>query len=88
MSLVMGEEYALKAYNKSVYEKATKLNTLGINYASYYDLYFDLKNIASDKNKDGTTVAGADSKRTFITTITPKEHALKVTSTLNVFSVN
>lgn len=29
---------------------------------------------------DGTTVASADSKRTFITTITPKEHALKVTS--------
>ncbi|MBO4949457.1 MAG: hypothetical protein J6E38_00380 [Clostridia bacterium] len=30
---------------------------------------------------DGTTVMGADTKRTFITTITPKEHALKVTST-------
>jgi len=29
---------------------------------------------------DGTTVASADSKRAFITTITPKEHALKVTS--------
>ncbi|MBP3580812.1 MAG: hypothetical protein J6K12_06155 [Clostridia bacterium] len=29
---------------------------------------------------DGTTVASADSKRTFITTITPKEHALRVTS--------
>ncbi len=29
---------------------------------------------------DGTTVKGADTKRTFITTITPKEHALKVTS--------
>lgn len=29
---------------------------------------------------DGTTVTSADSKRTFITTITPKEHALKVTS--------
>ncbi len=30
---------------------------------------------------DGTTVVGADTKRSFITTITPKEHALKVTST-------
>ncbi len=29
---------------------------------------------------DGTTVVGADTKRTFMTTITPKEHALKVTS--------
>lgn len=29
---------------------------------------------------DGTTVMSADTKRTFITTITPKEHALKVTS--------
>lgn len=28
---------------------------------------------------DGTSVPGADSKRTFITTITPKEHALRVT---------
>ena len=28
---------------------------------------------------DGTTVASADSKRTFITTVTPKEHALCVT---------
>ena len=27
---------------------------------------------------DGSTVASADSKRTFITTVTPKEHALKV----------
>ena len=30
---------------------------------------------------DGTNVMNADSKRTFITTVTPKEHALKVTST-------
>ena len=30
---------------------------------------------------DGTIVMSADTKRTFITTITPKEHALKVTST-------
>lgn len=30
---------------------------------------------------DGTTVVGADTKRTFITKIIPKEHALKVTST-------
>ena len=29
---------------------------------------------------DGTTVMSADTKRSFITTITPKEHALKVTS--------
>ncbi len=29
---------------------------------------------------DGTTVASADTKRGFITTITPKEHALKVTT--------
>jgi len=30
---------------------------------------------------DGMAVKGADTKRSFITTITPKEHALKVTST-------
>ena len=28
---------------------------------------------------DGTNVMSADQKRTFITTVTPKEHAIKVT---------
>lgn len=59
ISLVMGEEYALKTYNKDVYEKAVKINKLGIDYATYYDFYFGIKNITSDKKADGSTVAGS-----------------------------
>jgi hypothetical protein len=59
ISVVMGEEYALKSYNKDVYEKATKINKLGIDYATYYDFYFGVKNITSDKKADGSTVAGS-----------------------------
>ena len=59
ISLVMGEEYALKTYNKDVYEKAVKINKLGIGYATYYDFYFGIKNITSDKKADGSTVAGS-----------------------------
>lgn len=59
ISVVMGEEYALKSYNKDVYEKAVKINKLGIDYATYYDFYFGIKNITSDKKADGSTVAGS-----------------------------
>jgi hypothetical protein len=59
ISVVMGAEYALKSYNKNVYEKATKINKLGIDYATYYDFYFGLKDITSDKTIDGKTVAGS-----------------------------
>ncbi len=59
ISVVMGEEYALKSYNKDVYEKAVKINKLGIDYATYYDFYFGVKNITSDKKADGSTVAGS-----------------------------
>lgn len=59
ISLVMGEEYALKTYNKDVYAKATKLNKLGVDYATYYDFYFGIKNITSDKKADGSTVSGS-----------------------------
>jgi hypothetical protein len=59
ISVVMGEEYALKSYNKDVYEKATKINKLGIDYATYYDFYFGVKNITSDKKADGSTVTGS-----------------------------
>lgn len=59
ISVVMGEEYALQTYNKDVYEKATKLNKLGVDYATYYDFYFGIKNITSDKKLDGSTVAGS-----------------------------
>lgn len=59
ISVILGEEYALKSYNKNVYEKATTLNKLGIDYATYYDIYFDLQQIESNKDKNGNTVSGS-----------------------------
>lgn len=38
--LTSGAEEALKAYNKTVYEKAKTLNSFGIDYDLYYDYYF------------------------------------------------
>lgn len=38
--LTSGAEEALKAYNKTVYEKAQTLNSFGIDYDLYYDYYF------------------------------------------------
>lgn len=59
VSVIIGAEYALKTYNKAVYDKATYFNKLGIGYELYYDYYFGLKNITSDKNANGTTVSGS-----------------------------
>lgn len=38
--LTSGAEEALKAYNKTVYNKAKTLNSFGIDYDLYYDYYF------------------------------------------------
>ena len=38
--LTSGAEEALKAYNKTVYNKAKALNSFGIDYDLYYDYYF------------------------------------------------
>lgn len=37
--LTYGSEYALREYNVNVYEKAQKLNELGISYDEYYNFY-------------------------------------------------
>lgn len=41
--LTSGAEEALKAYNKSVYNKAKLLNSVGIDYDLYYDYYFEAR---------------------------------------------
>lgn len=46
---IFGAEYALKTYNKQVYEKATMLFDAGIDYDTYYQLYFYTKDLESDE---------------------------------------
>lgn len=38
---VMGAEYALKTYNKGVYERAQALQKDGVSYDTFYELYFE-----------------------------------------------
>lgn len=54
---VFGSEYALKTYNKKVYEKATQYVKDGVTYDIYYDLYFKTKDIESDKDKNGNPIS-------------------------------
>lgn len=59
ISTVIGAEYALKTYNKTVYEKAANLNKLGISYDTYYDYYFATKDITADVAANGKSVSGS-----------------------------
>lgn len=59
ISAVVGAEYALKSYNKTVYEKAANLNKLGIGYDTYYDYYFATKSIGTDVTSSGKTINGS-----------------------------
>ena len=59
ISTVVGAEYALKTYNKTVYEKAANLNKLGISYDTYYDYYFATKDITADVAANGKSVSGS-----------------------------
>jgi hypothetical protein len=43
-----GSEMALKNYNAQAYEKAQKLNLAGIDYDTYYNAYFLIKQYAGD----------------------------------------
>lgn len=59
ISTVVGAEYALKSYNKTVYEKAATINKIGVSYDTYYDYYFTIKNIEADVAANGQTVSGS-----------------------------
>lgn len=63
VSVVIGEEYALKVYNSQVYDKAVKLNSLGISYGTYYDYYFAVKDISADKSESGITISGSKKEK-------------------------
>lgn len=70
VSSVVGEEYALKVYNKQVYEKAQMLNAMGIDYGTYFDYYFGLKSITADTNSKGSTVSGSKKANVIAYTMT------------------
>jgi len=57
--LVYGAERALKDYNTAVYDKAATLNNGGVDYETFYNAYFTIKSIESDKDADGETVSGS-----------------------------
>lgn len=57
---VLGAEYALKTYNKDVYETAQQMKNEGISYDDFYDFYFDLKDITE------TGYEGSNAKRDLI----------------------
>ena len=59
---VISAEFALKSYNKKVYEKAVTFNKFGINYDTYFDYYFGLKEIEGEKDKNGETISGSKKK--------------------------
>ena len=59
---VISAEFALKSYNKKVYEKAVTLNKFGIDYDTYYDYYFGLKEIEGEKDANGETISGSKKK--------------------------
>ena len=61
--LVFGAQTALEWYNKSVYEKATLVNSAGIDYDDYYYYYFTVKDLESDKDKQGNTIEGSKRKK-------------------------
>ncbi len=54
-----GAETALINYDTRVYEKATIFNKCGINWDTFYTVYFDAKSIDSDYDADGNVVSGS-----------------------------
>ena len=54
-----GAETALLSYDNRVYEKATIFNKCGINWDTFYTVYFDAKSIDSDYDADGNVVSGS-----------------------------
>ena len=60
-----GAEVALMDHDNRVYAKATIFNKCGINWDTFYNIYFDAQDIMPDYDADGDVVSG--SKKTKIT---------------------
>ena len=58
-----GAEAALLDYDDSVYEKATIFNNCGIDWNTFYNIYFDAKDIKSDYDDNGKTISGSKKQK-------------------------
>lgn len=58
-----GAEYALRTYNKAVYEKAAEAKNAGVSFEDYYDYYFAVADIESDKDRNGETISGSKRRK-------------------------
>ena len=71
--LVYCAETALKTWDDTVYEKSTLLKRSGISYDNFYQYYFGIKDIESDKDKNGNTISGSKKKK-----VVEKINSLKI----------
>ena len=58
-----GAEAALLDYDDSVYEKATIFNNCGIDWNTFYNIYFDAKDIKSDYDDNGKAISGSKKQK-------------------------
>lgn len=58
-----GAETALMDYDDSVYEKATIFNNCGIDWNTFYNIYFDAKDIKSDYDDNGKAISGSKKQK-------------------------
>jgi hypothetical protein len=63
--MTFGAEYALKNYNKSVYEKASSLSLAKIDYEMFYSAYFDTKEIDGELDDNGELIPSSKKKQVF-----------------------
>lgn len=56
LRITFGAEYALSNYNKQTYEKGMILSKANISFDTFYNVYFDAKDILPDYNEDGSVV--------------------------------
>lgn len=61
--LMYGAERALSEYNDDVYAKCQMLNKAGVDYESLYSYYFTVRDITSDKDRNGKTISGSKRKK-------------------------
>jgi hypothetical protein len=65
--LVYGAERALRDYNAKVYEKAQTANKAGVSYENYYEAYFKIRDIESEKDEQGNVIVGSKKTQTLKT---------------------
>ena len=60
---IFGAEYALKTYSSDVYDKARTAYGKGVSYDTYYDYYFNTKDMHADKDENGKSISGSKKKK-------------------------